>query len=163
MTTFRLEGFAEFEKTLIELGKMYRADLVAKGTIVKAAKTAMEVALPYAIQNAPFDEEHTDTTIAPHLRDTLKVSARIPSDQDKKSDYVRDTDAAIAVLSAKASAVSMSQEFGNARTPAHPFLRVSVERNAEQILGVLSEQLAVEIPNMAEKIARKNDPNKRIR
>lgn len=160
---FQLEGFAEFEQTLMELGKMYRADLVAKGTLVKSAKAAMEVALPTALQNAPFDEKHTDTTIAPHLRDTIKVEARIPSDKDKKSDYVRDTDAAIAVLSAKASAVSMSQEFGNARTPAHPFLRTSVEGNIPRILDVLHDQLAIEIPNMAEKIARKNSPNKRIR
>ena len=160
---FRLDGFAEFEKTLIDLGKMYRADLVAKNTLVRAAKAAMEVALPDAISNAPFDEKHTDITIAPHLRSTIQVSARLPSDQDKKSDHVRDTDAAIAVLSAKASAVSMSQEFGNARTPAHPFLRVSVERNASKILDVLSQQLSIEIPNMAEKVARKNNPNKRKR
>jgi HK97 gp10 family phage protein len=153
---FQLKGFSEFEQTLKEMGQMYRADLVAKNTIVKAAKTAMEVALPDAISNAPFDEKHTDTTEKPHLRDTIKVSARIPSDSDKKSDYVRDTDAAIAVLSAKASAVSMSQEFGNARTPAHPFLRISVERNIPNILDTLHAQLEIEIPKMAEKIARKN-------
>jgi len=160
---FQLEGFAEFERTLIDLGQMYRADLVARGTVVRAAKSAMDVALPDAIMSAPFDEEHTDTTIAPHLRDTLKVEARIPSDKDKKSDYVRDTDVAIAVLSAKASAVSMSQEFGNARTPPHPFLRVSVERNIPKILDTLKAELEIEIPNMAERIARKNNPSRRKR
>lgn len=160
---FQLEGFAEFERTLIELGNMYRADLVAKNTLVKAAKEAMMVTLPVAQQNAPFDESHIDTTEKPHLRETLKVSARIPADSDKKSDYVNDTDAAIAILSAKASAVSMSQEFGNARTPPHPFLRISVESKLSDILNTLQSQLEIEIPKEAERVARKTNPNKRIR
>lgn len=149
---YRLEGFAEFEQQLKDLANGYRHDLVARQTLVKAAKLAMEPTLLAAQTRAPYDEENTGPV---HLRDTLRIDARIPSSKDKLSEYVNETDAAIAVMSAKKSAVSLSQEFGNARTAAQPFLRVSLESTAREVLNKLKSELSHIIPAYAKKLRRR--------
>ena len=40
--TIKLEGFAEFERTLINLSQVWEADKVARSTLAKAASVAME-------------------------------------------------------------------------------------------------------------------------
>ena len=80
------------------------------------------------------------------------MDARIPNSKDIQSAYVNETDAAIAVVSAKKSAVSLSQEFGNAHTPMHPFLRPSLDRNSEEVVRILGRQLAMIIPAYAQKL-----------
>ena len=41
--TFKLEGFAELEQQLKQLSEIGRGDLVARNTMSKAAKQAMQV------------------------------------------------------------------------------------------------------------------------
>lgn len=41
--------------------------------------------------------------------------------------------------------IAVSQEFGNARTPAHPFLRVSLERNAGAVMDLLAGEISAVI------------------
>lgn len=147
-----LEGFDEFEKQLLDLAKGVRADLVARQTLAKAAEKAMFPVLYHATSAAPFDDKNTDGI---HLKYTLRLDARVPNDRDKLSEYVNDTDAAIAVVSAKKSSVSLSQEFGNARTPAHPFLRPALESQAEQVVAILGEELGRIIPEYAAKLNRR--------
>lgn len=147
--TFRTEGFAEFEQQLLDIGQMYRSDLAARQTLVKAAKIAMEVVYNQAEANAPYDEKSAGPI---HLRDTIRLDARIPNSKDLQSAYVNETDAAIAVVSAKKSAVSLSQEFGNAHTPMHPFLRPALDRNSEEVVRILGRQLAMIIPAYAQKL-----------
>lgn len=141
--TFRLEGFAELEDQLVQMGKMFRADLAARQTVVKAAKTAMQGVYASAVANAPYDESSTGPI---HLRNTIRLDARIPNKSDSKSAYVNETDAAIAVVSAKRSAVSLSQEFGNATTPMHAFLRPALDSNSEEVVRILKTELAQVIP-----------------
>ena len=54
--TIELEGFAEFEEQIKQLGEGYRSDLVAKNTLVKAAKVALEPAFATATSLASYDE-----------------------------------------------------------------------------------------------------------
>lgn len=150
--TFGTEGFAELEQQLRQIGTMYRTDLVARQTLVKAAKKAMEGVYNQAVADAPYDETSTGPI---HLKNTIRLDARIPNASDVKSAYVEETDAAIAVVSAKRSAVSLSQEFGNARTPAHPFLRPALDRNSEEVVRILSTELAEIIPAYAAKLNRR--------
>jgi len=153
--TFQLEGFAEFEQQLIALGKGYRDDLVARQTLVKAAKKSMERVLINVIANAPYDEDRPATDSGkPHLRYTARLDARIPSDKDRMSNFVSDTDAAIAVVSVKKSAVSLSQEFGNVRTTAQPYLRTALESNITKVLYDLKSELSTIIPEYAKKLSR---------
>jgi hypothetical protein len=153
--TFKLEGFAEFEQQIIALGKGYRDDLVARQTLVKAAKKSMERVLLDVIANAPYDDDRpASDSDKPHLRYTARLDARIPSDKDRMSNFVSDTDAAIAVVSVKKSAVSLSHEFGNARTGAKHFLRNALESNATKVVNDLKSELAIIIPEYAKKLSR---------
>ena len=153
--TVKLEGFAEFEQQLKQMAEGYRADLVARQTLVKAAKLAMDPVLWSAQAMAPVGDKPRDEKNPFHMRDTIRVDARIPTEKDKKSEYVRETDAAIAVVSVKKSAVSLAQEFGTSKIPAQPFLRPALQTNIEAVVSELGSQLAEIIPAYAKKLARR--------
>jgi HK97 gp10 family phage protein len=150
--TVQLEGFAEFEAQLIEMGKGFRADLVARNTLAKAAGVAMEPVLATAKAMAHYNRK-TASNI--HMRDTLRIDFRVPNAKDKQSSYVKDTDAAIAVVSVKKSAVSLANEFGTRKMSAYPFLRPALDRNVETVASILKEQLAFIIPAYALKLSRR--------
>lgn len=149
---FKEEGFEELEQQLLEMAQGFRGDLVMRNTVNKAVRVALEPVLASVIAKAPYDDKN-DGPI--HLRDTARLDARIPTSSDRKSEFVSQTDAVIGVVSVKKSAVSLSQEFGNARTPQHPFLRVSLESNRDNIINILKSELAVSIPAYAKKLAKR--------
>ena len=149
--TFKTEGFAEFEKQLLQLAEIGRADLVARNTLVKAVNEAMMPVLYQAGMDAPYDEE-SDGPI--HLKNTIRVEARIPNSKDKQSEYVKETDAVIGVVSAKKSAVSLAAEFGTAKVAPQPFLRPALQMQSKKVVEILKEQLSVLIPAYAKKLNR---------
>ena len=153
--SFELEGFAEFEQQLREMAEGFRGDLVARNTLVPAAKAAMGSVLDSAKSRAPVGDKPRDANNPIHMRDTIRLDARIPSGRDKMSQYVNETDAAIAVVSVKKSAVSLANEFGTSKMPAHPFLRPALQENSDAVLTELKSQLAVRIPEYAKKLARR--------
>jgi len=149
---FKTEGFEELETQLLQLAEGFRGDLVMRNTMTKAVNAAMQPVLASVISRAPYDEDNNGPI---HLRDTARANARIPTAADRKSEYVSPTDAVIGVVSVKKSAVSLSQEFGNARTAAQPYLRVSLESNRDNIVNILKSELAVSIPAYAKKLAKR--------
>ena len=151
----KLEGFSEFEMQLKELANGYRADLVARNTLVKAAKTSMQTVLISAQSMAPIGTKPRDERNPIHMVDTLRLDARIPSARDKQSMYVNETDAAIAVVSVKKSAVSLAQEFGTKKISGHPFLRPALDNNVNQVLSTLKDELARIIPEYAKKLSKR--------
>jgi HK97 gp10 family phage protein len=151
----KLEGFAEFEQQLKEMAQGFRGDLIARRTLVPAAKTAMEVVLNSAKTRAPVGDKPRDSKNPIHMRDTIRLDARIPSEKDKRSDYVNDTDAAIAVVSVKKSAVSLANEFGTSKRGARPFLRPALQENINNVLTELKSALAVGITDYAKKLERR--------
>lgn len=151
--TIETEGFAEFDAQLRALAEGYRADLVAKQTLVKAGRVAMQKVYDDMVFRAPYDNLNNTSGI--HLRDTGKIESRIPNQGDKMSEYVNETDATITVVSVKKSAVSLSQEFGNARTAAQPFLRIALESNVENVLTTLKSQLGQIIPDYWKSLQRR--------
>jgi HK97 gp10 family phage protein len=153
--SIQLEGFAEFEKQLRDMAQGYRADLIARNTLAKAAKTAMEPVLNEAKAMAPVGSKPRDERNPIHMADTLRVDARIPSERDKQSYYVHDTDSAIAVVSVKKSAVSLAQEFGTKKIAGHPFLRPALDNNVSQVLTILKDELSRIIPEYAKKLAKR--------
>lgn len=140
----QLDGFKEFESQIQELAKGYRSDLVARNTLAKAGKVAMQPVYDY-MAIAPYDAKGNRTGI--HLRDTRRIDSRIPYESDRDSMYVKDTDAVITVVSVKKSAVSLGQEFGTAKMNAQPYLRVSLEATVDQVLSILKSQLGQIIPD----------------
>ena len=153
--TFEIEGFAEFEQQLKQMAEGFRGDLVARNTLVPSAKIAMESVFNSAQSRAPVGDKPRDDKNPFHMRDTIRLDARIPTEKDKRSEYVNDSDAAIAVVSVKKSAVSLAQEFGTSKIAGQPFLRPALQENAGSVLTVLKSQLASRIPDYAAKLARK--------
>ena len=153
--SFELEGFVEFEQQLRDMAEGFRGDLVARNTLVPSAKAAMGAVLDAAKSRAPVGDKPRDAKNPIHMRDTIRLDARIPSGKDRMSEYVNDTDAAIAVVSVKKSAVSLANEFGTSKMAANPFLRPALQENAEAVLTELKSQLAVRIPDYAKKLARR--------
>jgi HK97 gp10 family phage protein len=151
--TIETEGFAEFDAQLKALADGYRADLVAKQTLAKAGRVAMQRVYDDVVYRAPYDALHNTSGI--HLRDTARIDSRIPNQGDKMSEYVEETDATITVVSVKKSAVSLSQEFGNARTTAQPFLRIALESNINEVVSVLKSQLGQIIPDYWKSLRRR--------
>lgn len=151
----KLEGFAEFEQQLKEMAQGFRGDLIARRTLVPAAKTAMELVLNSAKTRAPVGNKPRDDKNPIHMKDTIRLDARIPSEKDKRSDYVNETDAAIAVVSVKKSAVSLANEFGTSKRGARPFLRPALQENINNVLTELKSALAVGITDYAKKLERR--------
>jgi len=152
---FRVEGMEELEAKLSELMDMNRADSAARATIVKAAKDAMAPVADQVRATAPYDPSPRTKKSPIHLRDTVRLDARIPTKRDHKSIHVNPTDAAIAVVSVKRSAVSLAQEFGTKKIPAQPFLRRALEQNAETVVNNFKTSFAEYLASYANKMARR--------
>lgn len=154
-SNYQLEGFAEFEKQLQQMADDFRSDLIARNTLVPAAKAAMQGVLLSAQTKAPVGDKPRDSENPFHMRDTIRLDARIPSAKDRMSQYVNETDAAIAVVSVKKSAVSLAQEFGTSKMSANPFLRPALQENASNVLQQLKSELGSRITQYAQKLARR--------
>ena len=155
----KLEGFAELDATLNELSKEISSrgeNMEFRRILTKSAEAAMKPVLDSAQALAPYDgNRRPDRVDQPHLKNTVRLDFRVPTDKDRMSNYVNQSDAAIAVVSVKKSAVSLSQEFGNARTSAQPYLRTSLERNSREVVEILKSELSTRIDAFAQRIAKR--------
>jgi HK97 gp10 family phage protein len=150
---FRVEGMEDLEAKLSELMEFNRADSAARATIVKAAKEAMTPVANQVSATAPYDPSPRTEKSPIHLRDTVRLDARIPNKRDRQSIHVNQSDAAIAIVSVKRSAVSLAQEFGTKKIPAQPFLRRALEQNAESVVDNFKTSFATYLIAYANKIA----------
>jgi hypothetical protein len=137
------EGFKELEAVLIEMGEDLCYGKTANKVLLPAIRTAMQPVLQSAKQLAPYDESNTET---PHLRDTLRVTARVPNARDQRSIYSAPGDIAIGIVSVKTDKRGMSQEFGNAhsKTP-QPYLRPALESQANKVVNILGTFLTYKL------------------
>lgn len=153
---FRIEGLADLEAKLSEIMALGRADKVAKQTLVKAAKTAMEPVFNEVQSTAPYDGERPRDAKNPiHLRDTVKLTARIPNETDRRSTMINQTDVAVAVVSVKKSAVSLAQELGTKKLQPQPFLRPAIAKHKDTVVTLFKEDLAEYINQIAARQARR--------
>lgn len=153
---FRIEGLSELESKLSEIMALGRADSIARQTLVKAAKEAMQPVFQEVQATAPYDAEKPRDARNPiHLRDTVKLAARIPNETDRRSTMVNQTDTAIAVVSVKKSAVSLAQELGTKKLMPQPFLRPALAKHRETVVALFKDELATYINQVAAKQARR--------
>jgi len=168
-TTYKVEGFPELFAAMDalkeEIGKG-KTDRIWR----EAMKRAFTPVLTAAKQNAP--------------KDTGQLAARIymkvhrPNQGDKRSKHyvpgeiymarvsaspLRDDSQLHTVLNKRGKLqsvyrgkkpVAVSQEFGNASTPKHPFLRTALESNYKLVTDILADNLKLSIDEIARKIAR---------
>lgn len=133
--TIETYGFDDFDKVLAQMGNEFGYTDVNKRTLVPALKKALMTALPTAQSLVRSDTGQ--------LKESLSVTSKRPTDKDKRSKYIYDSDAAIAILSAHISDVSLAEEFGTAKRSGKPFLRPALESNQSGIINQLSEQLFI--------------------
>lgn len=161
---FEVKGFEElFKKMEVlkeEIGKG-KTDRIWRN----ALNFAMEPVLQDAIAYAPYDPKSKDG----HLKDHIYMRVHRPMARDKVSgSYVpgeiymaritastlRDSTTADVILNKKGrfqtvyknkKPVPISMEFGNARVPAQPFLRVALSSNVENVQSRLAQALMEQI------------------
>jgi len=149
---FNLDGFDEFGDQLAALARMYRADLVVRNTLTKAVKVSLTGAYSTAYSLAKLGPPNKENI---HMKETLRIDARIPNAKDKMSYFVNEGDVVIGILSVKKSAVSLANEFGTSKMAAQPFLRQGLESNIQSVLDSLKSELSYLIPKYAEKMSKK--------
>jgi HK97 gp10 family phage protein len=154
--TWKEEGFAELEQQLAQMVQGFQSDKVVQATVVKAMKRAVEPIKERAISLAPVDNENPRDAYRPiHMRDTIKATARIPSDADRESVYTNPTDIAIGFVSVKKSAVSLANEFGTSKRSAKPFLRPALAQETTKAIDILRDELSNIIPAYAARLEKK--------
>jgi hypothetical protein len=155
----KLEGFSELEATLLQLSSQISSrgeNLEFRRILTKSAEAAMKPVEESVTALAPFDaNRRANKAHQPHLKNTVRLDARVPNDKDRQSHFVNESDAAIAVVSVKKSAVSLSQEFGNATTAAQPYLRVSLERNRAKVVDILKSEMEARMGAFVQRLAKK--------
>lgn len=148
---FTVTGFKELADQMDSLFALYSPETVLKRGTANSIRKALQPVLERVISSAPYDAKTNTSGI--HLRETAKIQVRIPNEADKRSNFYHPGDVIWGIVSVKKSAVSLSQEFGNRRTPAHPYLRVSFQATAEESLSILKEQLASQLKNFTKKMS----------
>lgn len=167
---FSVEGFPELfaamEDIREEIGKG-KTDRIWRD----AMKSAFAPVLASAKSNAPNDTGQ--------LSQRIYMKVHRPNRSDKQSKYyergeiymarvsaspLRDESQQHVVLNKRGKfqtvwrnkkPVAVSQEFGNASTPAHPFLRPALEANVGTVVSILAKNLKGAIEEIGKKAAKK--------
>lgn len=144
----QLTGFKELNDVLVLMGEDLCFGKTANRVLVPAIRAALQPVLQQAKGLAPYDESNSTS---PHLRDTLRIYARTPNNQDKKSIYSSPNDVAIGIVSVRTDDRGMSQEFGNARVAAKPYLRPALESQSSRVISILSAFLTYKLTSYKSK------------
>ena len=166
--SFTVEGFPELFRAMDELKEEIgkgKTDRIWRDTL----KKAMQPVLDSAKAAAPRDTGQ--------LANNIYLSVHRPKQRDKQGKYydgemymarvtvsaIRDDTNYRFILNKRGrlqtvafnkKPVPVSQEFGNARTQFHPFMRTSLERNAGTVARLLEDLLKLKIDEIARKLAR---------
>lgn len=166
---YQVEGFPELFAAMDalkeEIGKG-KTDRIWR----EAMKKAFQPVLNAAKQNAPKDSGQ--------LAARIYMKVHRPNRGDKQSKYyepgeiymarvsaspLRDDSTLHTILNKRGKfqnvwrnkrPVAISQEFGNASTPKHPFLRPALEANSKLVVDTLADSLKLAIDEIARKIAK---------
>lgn len=153
---YQTEGFADLERQFTEIIQHVRADTAVRQNFVKALRLAMEPVRAAVQENAPYDNENPRGPSRPfHLRDTVKLIARLPIEKDMKTGYGNENVIAVAVVSVKKSAVSLAMEYGTSRIGARMFMRKALKNQAENAIKIFKDQLSIMLPAYMAKINRR--------
>ena len=142
-------GFKELEEVLVQMGEDLCYGKTARKVLIPAVKTAMKPVADTMKTTIPYDELNRS---GKHMRDTIRISGRVPNSRDKRSRHYDEGAIALGIVSIKTDDRGMSQEFGNAQVPAQPFLRRSLESNIERVVNILGTFLTYKIQQYKSKV-----------
>lgn len=142
--TFKFEatGFKELEEVLVQMGEDLCYGKTARRVLVPAVKAAMKPVAEQIAVTIPYDEENKSGN---HMKDTIRVTARVPNSKDNRSRHADKDAVVIGMVSIKTDDRGMSQEFGNARVPAQPFMRNALETKATTVVNLLGTYLTYKL------------------
>jgi len=138
MTRVKLSGFRELDHALAQLPKA-----VARNTLRRIGKEALEPMAAIAAARAPVDEGNLALSIAVSEQRTRRASRG-----------GRDPKTSIEIAMGPAGGFSALPyasfvEFGTVDTPAQPYMRPAFDQEAEATIKRLQESLAKEITKAA--------------
>jgi len=153
---FELEGFADLEWQMKEIIHHVRADTAIRQNFVKALRVAMQPVYEEVKRTAPYDNENPRSQYRPvHMRDTVKLKARLPTDKDMESVYANENVVAVGLVTVKKSAVSLAMEFGTSRIAPRAFMRTALKVKAPDALRILKSELSRMLPEYMAKLNRR--------
>jgi HK97 gp10 family phage protein len=143
--SIKLEGIGSVQAVFRELADEIGDKKANSKILIPAVREAMKPVLAKARAGAPEDTGG--------LKRSLQVEARRPNRKDKRSKYIANTDTVISLvttapgkklakLGIKSDARAIAQEFGTAKHPAHPYLRVALESQSTSVVNNLAGILA---------------------
>lgn len=143
--SIKLEGIGSVHAAFQELANEIGDKKATSKILVPAVREAMKPVLAKARANAPVDTGG--------LKRSLQVEARRPNRKDKRSKYIVSTDTVISLVTTApgkklakmgiaSDARAIAQEFGTAKHPAHPYLRVALESESQNTVNILAKILA---------------------
>lgn len=140
--TFKAEGFKELHDVLIEMGDDLCYGKTAKRVLIPAVKAAMKPVMDQVKTTIPYDEKNNS---GQHMRDTIRLSGRVPNSRDMRAQHADPDAVAVGIVSIRTDDRGMSQEFGNARVPAQPFMRLALETQANTVINTLGTYLTFKL------------------
>jgi len=140
--TLKTEGFKELEEVLIQMGEDMYYDKTAKKVLVPAVKAALQPVARTMWQMSPYDSQNFST---PHMRDSVRIFARVPNNKDKRSDFFDKDTVVTGTVSVKADARRLAMEFGTAEVSPQPFIRASMESQATNVVNIFGTYLAYKL------------------
>jgi len=153
---FELEGFADLEWQMKEIIHHVRADTAVRQNFVRALRVAMQPVYEEVKRTAPYDEENPRSEYRPlHMRDTVRLKARLPTDKDMQSVYAKENIVAVALVTVKKSAVSLAMEYGTSRIAPRAFMRTALKTKAEDALKILKQELSHMLPTYMAKLNKR--------
>ena len=168
-TSIKVEGFEELFKAMDslkqEIGKG-KTDRIWRDLLKKSMQPVLDAAKDNAPKNSGQMANHIYLSVhRPKSRDVSgkfydgeMYMARVtvsPIRDDTRYRVVLNKSGKFQTVSYNKRPVAVSQEFGNARTPAHPFLRVSLESKAETVVNLMSSLLRNKIDEITRDLAKK--------
>ena len=107
-----------------------------------AVKAALQPVARTMWQMSPYNNQNFST---PHMRDSVRIYARIPNNKDKRSEHFDKDTVVTGTVSVKTDARRLAMEFGTAEVSAKPFIRASLESQANNVINILGTYLAYKL------------------
>lgn len=133
--SIKLEGIGEVDNALKELESEFGIKSIQSKVLIPAVREAMQPVLSAAIQNSPKDTGG--------LALSLIIEARRPTNKDRRSKYVTQTDTVIAAVTTASGKKLKAMSEGKGLLKARKKLAKMGFENADKFAGIQSDARAI--------------------
>lgn len=144
--SWQVDGLKELEDMLVDMGNEFGGvEKATKKVLIPAVRESMRVAADKVRQTAPYDEQNTSDH---HMRDTVKIFARVRNKRDERSSFVDEDTVVTGIVSVTTDKRRLAMEFGTAKVAARPFLQPALVSTAQTMVKIFGSYLAYKIPQV---------------